>query len=271
MNTAKLSVMMCVYGGDNAEHFNEALASVFNQTRLPDEMVLVVDGPVPTEIDDVIAVYVERHGIKVIRLPENRGHGEARREGFRHCTHEFVAIADADDINMPTRFEKELAVLVSDAEIGAVSSACVHFTGTTDNVLNEEFMPLAHDDIVRYMKKRCPICQASVMLRRSFVLLAGGYQDWYYAEDYYLWVRMYLAGAKFANLEDGLLYLRTDEAQIGRRGGYRYFKSMRDLFRFMRRNKIIGFTTYCYNVMTRFVMQVLMPARLRAWVRKKLL
>ena len=51
------SVAMCVYGGDNAEWFDSALKSVVYQTVVPDEIVLVVDGPIPDTIQSVIEKY----------------------------------------------------------------------------------------------------------------------------------------------------------------------------------------------------------------------
>lgn len=56
-NYPKFSVAMCVYGKDNPKWFDEALESIFKQTLPPDEIVLVVDGPIPNEIEDIIMKY----------------------------------------------------------------------------------------------------------------------------------------------------------------------------------------------------------------------
>ena len=263
---------MCVYGGDNANHFREALESVYNQTLLPDEVVLVVDGPVPPSIDKVIQEYSDAHEtFRVFRLKENQGHGNARREGFSHCQYPYVAIADADDINLPTRFEKQIRYFAENPKLSAASSGCDHFCDDVNEIINEEYLPEDDADIKVYMKKRCPLCQASTMLKKTDVEKAGGYLDWYHGEDYYLWIRMALAGAVFANSPECLLHVRSDPAQMNRRGGMKYFRSMERLFRYMLKNHIIGVDLYLYNSLGRFVMQVLMPNKLRAWVRKKFL
>lgn len=264
----KFSVSMCVYGGDDAAHFDEALKSVYHQTCPPDEVVLVVDGPVCAAIDQVIGRYP---ALKVIRLPENTGHGNARRVGFEHCSYDYIAIADADDINVQTRFEKQLRCFESDAALSAVSSGCCHFVGSADNVVREEVLARTDDEIKRYLKKRCPLCQASVMLKKADVERAGGYRDWYHAEDYYLWVRMYLCGCRFYNVEESLVYVRSNPEQSQRRGGLRYYRSMRDLFRYMRKHGIISWPQYVYNTASRFVMQLLLPNRVRMWIRQKAL
>ena len=90
------SVSMCVYGGDNAEWFSQAVNSVLNQTVQPDEIVLVVDGPVPEDLDRMICEYESNPIFHVIRFKENKGHGEARRAGLSQCKNELVAIMDAD-------------------------------------------------------------------------------------------------------------------------------------------------------------------------------
>ncbi len=268
MNKYKFSVSMCVYGKDNAEHFREALSSVYNQTRRPDEVVLVVDGPVPDGIDKVIEEFQRNEGMCVYRLPENMGHGVARREGFSHCQYDYIAIADADDINAENRFELQMAALEGDSEISAISSAVTHFIGSADNIINAEYVPLEDSDIKKAMKTGCPINQPAVILKKSDVEKAGGYLDWYHAEDYYLWIRMMLCGAKFKNLGECLVNMRTSREQMLRRGGRRYFKSIKRLYRLMLKKKIISVPTYLYNVLGRFAVQVLMPPKMRLAVRK---
>lgn len=259
---------MCVYGGDDAEHFNEALESVYNQTLRPNEVVLVVDGPVPKAVDAVVARFVKEENLQVYRLERNMGHGVARREGFARCQYDYVAVADADDVNAPDRFERQIAEFANDSQLSAVSSYTRHFVGSVDNVINDEYAPSDDAAIKRAMKTICPICQPAVMLKKSDVKRAGGYLDWYHAEDYYLWIRMALAGAKFKNIEDALVYMRTTPEQMRRRGGFRYFSSMRKLYGFMLKEKFISFPTYVFNVASRFVVQIVLPSSLRLAVRK---
>lgn len=269
MPNLHFSVSMCVYGGDNAQHFDEALESIFNQTRLPDEVILVVDGPIPQDIKEVILKYKKEYSyLKTFYLKKNQGHGKARRFGFSKCTCDYIAIADADDINCLNRFEIQMKYFEKKPKLGAVSSGCFHFSDNIENVINEERLPTTDIAIKKAMKTSCPICQPSVILNKELVMKAGGYKDWYMAEDYYLWIRMMLTGAEFANTKQSLLYLRTTPAQMMRRGGYKYFRSMRRLYKFMVRNGILDLPTYIFNVMTRFIVQVLLPGNMRALIRK---
>lgn len=269
MPDAKFSVSMCVYGKDNPEWFRTAVNSILDQTRKPDEVVLVVDGPVPRALDDVINHFEQNSIFKVIRLPENKGHGEARRVGLINCSNELVALMDADDISAEDRFEKQLALFESDPELTIVGGNITEFIGTPDNIVEARVVKSDDASIKEDMKKRCPMNQVTVMFKKSRVDSVGGYIDWYCEEDTYLWLRLYLAGAKFANLPDYLVNVRIGKEMYQRRGGTKYFLSEAKLQKFMLNNKIIGLGRFAVNVGERLVVQVLLPNKLRSWVFKK--
>ena len=269
MPDTQFSVSMCVYGGDNPEWFSSAVNSILNQTRKPDEVVLVVDGPVPEELDAVIKEYEKNPVFKVVRLEINRGHGEARRTGLVNCTHELVALMDADDISAPDRFEKQLAMFEADPELTIVGGNITEFVGEPDNIVGIRSVELTDENIKEDMKKRCPMNQMTVMFRKSLVQKAGGYVDWFCNEDYYLWIRLFLSNAKFANAPDNLVNVRVGKEMYQRRGGKKYFLSEAKLQKYMLDNKIIGVGTFAINVGKRLVVQILLPNKLRSWVFQK--
>ena len=260
---------MCVYGGDNPEWFKTAVDSILDQTAKPSEVVLVVDGPVPNELDSIITEYEALPCFKVVRLETNQGHGNARRASLDGCTHDYVALMDADDISRSDRFEKQLAVFENDGELSIVGSNITEFVGEPENLVGRRDVPAADAEIKQYLKTRCPMNQVTVMFRRDHVKKVGGYIDWYCEEDYYLWLRMYLAGMKFANVGDDLVNVRVGKEMYSRRGGWRYFKSEAKLQKYMLKNKIIELPTYLTNVAKRLIVQVLLPNRVRGWVFKK--
>ena len=265
----KFSVAMAVYGKDDPRHFQVAVDSILNQTRPPDEVVLVVDGPVPPDLDEVITGYEAMPQFCVIRLPRNVGHGEARRTGLSHCTHELVALMDADDISHPDRFEKQLAVMEKDSSLSIVGGNIAEFIGTPDNIVSYRRVEEHNDDIHKDMRSRCPMNQMTVLFRRVDVERAGGYLDFYCEEDYYLWARMALLGQRFANLPDVLVDVRVGADMYRRRGGLRYFKSEVRLQKFLLQNHLIGRGRYAINVIKRLIVQVMLPNRLRGYIFQK--
>ena len=72
-----------------------------------------------------------------------------------------------------------------------------------------------------------------------------------------------------ANMSDRLVKARMNTDTFKRRGGYKYFKSQKRLFKFMRKNKIMGFFGYYKTLMIRFVVHVLMPGSLKEKIYKK--
>jgi len=235
-----------------------------------------VDGPVPEKLDAEIKRFEQYPFFKSVRLEKNSGHGIARRSGLEKCSRPLVALMDSDDICVPDRFEKQLACFADDPELSIVGSDISEFIGTPDNVIGIRDIPEDDKAIKRYMKFRCPFNQMTVMFRLKDVTDAGGYQDWYCDEDYYLWIRMFQKGFKFKNIKESLVMVRVTEDTYERRGGRKYYESEKGIQKYMLDNRIISYPVYFHNVAIRYVLQVLMPNRLRAFVfhnfaRKKII
>ncbi len=270
MDNFDFSVSICVYNGDDSKNFDTALDSIFTQTVMPKEIVLVVDGPVNDGINEVIKKYETKSGIlKVIRLSENQGHGNARREGLKNCTCELVAVMDADDISLPDRFKKQIEAFKSDKELDIVGGNITEFIGEPDNIVGKRCVPQSDAEIKEYLKTRCPMNLVTVMFKKSSVLAVGGFLDWYCEEDYYLWARMMMANKKFFNLNDILVNVRVGEDMYKRRGGIKYFKSEASFQKYLLKNKIITPGTYILNLAKRLLVQVLMPNSIRGIIFKK--
>lgn len=266
------SVCMCVYHKDNARDFKAAVESIYdNQTLKPTEVVIVADGPIYGELDEYVSS-LERQGnpYKIIRLPQNLGHAGARRTAFEAASNEIVAIMDADDISLPDRFEKQIQFMNTHPDVAVVGGQIEEFIDSTDNVVGKRIVPCRHEEVLIWLKGRCPFNQVSVTMLRSPGSAVGGYLDWYCDEDYYLWIRMAETGCRFANLPDTLVNVRVGKDMYRRRGGWRYFKSEARLQGYMLRHHIISLPRYCYNVLGRFVVQVAMPNRLRGFIFQKL-
>lgn len=198
-----------------------------------------------------------------IYLETNQGHGNARRASLSHCTNELVALMDADDISLPNRFATQLAVFQENESVDIVGGQITEFIGDPSHVIGKRSVPAQDADIKAYMKKRCPMNQVSVMFKKSFVEKAGGYQDWFCEEDYYLWIRMAEANGVFANVEDTLVNVRVGDEMSTRRGGWKYFSSEARLQGYMLKKGLISLPRYLNNVAIRFGGEVVIPNRLR--------
>jgi glycosyltransferase involved in cell wall biosynthesis len=267
----KFSVSISVYKNDDPSHFKSAIESVYKQTLKPNEVVLVVDGPVSDEISQIIHNFKKTNpNFKVIWLKENLGHAGARRVGLENCSNEIIALMDSDDLSVKDRFEKQIKVLLKNKNISVVGGQIEEFDDDKNKVIGNRFVPLEDKYIKEYMKYRCPMNQVTVMFRKQDVLKAGGYLDWHNNEDYYLWIRMVLANQKFRNLNDILVRVRVNDNMYKRRGGWLYYKSEKKIQKLMLNKKIISKYRYLINTSIRFIIQVLIPNYLRRYLFVKL-
>ena len=265
----KYSFLASIYKNTKVDEMKECIQSMLSQTILPDEIVIVIDGPIAGDLAEYIETLKKDARFVIVPIEQNVMLGRALCEGMKRCKNEFVARMDTDDIMEKDRIEKQLAEFKKDENLSIVGSNIDEFIGSVDKVQGVRAVPQTHEEICRYLKKRCPFNHMSVLFKKSEVEKAGGYLHWHYNEDSYLWVRMYLAGCKFYNIQENLVHARIDDSTFERRGGWAYYKSERDLFKYMYKHKIIGFFAYQKAKWIRFILQVLMPNGLRKWVFKK--
>ncbi|EKN16392.1 glycosyltransferase family 2 protein [Parabacteroides goldsteinii] len=265
------SVLLSLYIKEQPSHLRKSLDSLFSQTLLPAEIILVKDGKLTPELNAVVSDYVQHYSIlKVITLDMNQGLGKALNEGLKHCSYDLVARMDTDDIAKTNRFEKQLEILKNQPEIDIISSWIDEFEGDITQIISTRKVPEFHGDIYKYAKKRCPINHPAVMFRKSAVLAAGGYKHFLLFEDYYLWVRMLMNGAKFYNIQESLLYFRFSADMFKRRGGWNYAINE---YKLQKEFKDIGFISnidFFYNISVRFISRIL-PNKLRSILYKTIL
>lgn len=269
----KFSVCMSVYKNDRPEYVDIAIQSIFiKQTVKPNEIVLVVDGPISMELESLIDNYATKYSeiFTIIKLEKNQGLGNALRVAVEKVKYDWVARMDSDDIAAPDRFEKQKSFLQANLDVDIVGGQITEFIDVESNIVGLRNVPLLSADINVYIKARCPFNHMTVMFRKDKILAVGNYIDWHYNEDYFLWIRMFLAGCQFANLPETLVNVRVGKEMYQRRGGWKYFLSEAKLQKYMFDNDIIGIIRFAYNVLGRFVIQVLMPNKLRGFVFQKL-
>lgn len=273
MDKQFFSVIMSVYEKENPSFFDRALQSITDeQTILPNEVVLVVDGFVPNEINVVIEKYQRKYTFfKVIRLEKNGGLGNALKIAIENTKYDLIARMDSDDIAVKDRFEQQLKIFESAPDVDVLGGGISEFIDSEENIVAYRNVPTDNMEIKKYMRNRNPFNHMSVMYKKSAVLSAGGYKDWYLHEDWYLWIRMSECGAVMRNTDTVLVNVRVGRDMYKRRGGMKYYKSGKRLQKYMLAHKIIGFGTYISNICKRFVVQVMMPNGLRGWVFKKFL
>lgn len=263
------SVCTSVYKNDKPDYVKVALDSLLiNQTVKPTEIVMVQDGPVLDATTRLLAEYRNKYGdaLKVIVLEKNGGLGNALKIGVENARYDIIARMDSDDIATPDRFEKQLAFLEAHPDCDIVGGQITEFIDAPENIVAKREVPLDNEEIYRYMKSRCAFNHPTVMFRKEAVLKVGNYKDWFWNEDYYLWIRMMMAGCMMANLPDVLVNMRSGLDQYSRRGGRKYFDSEIGIKKLMLENGLISKSDFLLNYVERFIIQLLLPNSVRGWV-----
>lgn len=265
------SVLMSLYHKERPEYLRQSLESVFTQTARAREVVLVKDGPLTPELDAVVAEYAARYPeLKIVALPVNSGLGIALDAGLRQCTHELVARMDTDDIAKPNRFERQLQTFEDFPDLDLVNTWIDEFEDDPAHTVSTRRLPEFPFELYSYGRKRCPVNHPSVMFRRRSVLFAGSYRHCMMFEDYHLWVRLLLNGAKFYTIQESLLHFRASTDMYRRRGGLRYALSEVQLQRHMYRLGYIGLRRMAANIAVRFTTRMV-PNSLRTFIYKRFL
>ena len=247
------SVLMAVYHKEEPEYLRQAIESIQVQTVPTNDFVLVCDGPLNPELDAVIATKKQEMGntLNVVRLAKNCGLGNALNEGIKHCKNELVARMDSDDIAYPNRCEKQINVFNTHPEVSICSGVVEEFTTDPAAVDTRRVPPETNAEIVELAKKRNPFNHPCVMYKKSAVEAVGSYQDFYLLEDYYLWLRMLMAGYQGYNIQEPLLHMRAGSDMYLRRAGWKYAKTQAKLFKFMKQQGFIGEGQYIKSCVIR--------------------
>ena len=221
----KFSLLISVYAKENPIHFSQCLDSILAQTVLPDELIIVKDGPLSNELENILQNLHFSNEIIIIPLLESVTQGPARAEGVKVAKNEWVAIMDSDDLCRPDRFEKQLKMIEENPELGLIGGQIAEFAEEPENTTATRIVPVSHTDIIKFAKKRNPFNQMTVMFKRSIALDAGNYRYFPGFEDYDLWMRMIKCDAICANHPEALVNARVGGGMYGRRRGRKYIRS----------------------------------------------
>ena len=255
----KFSVLMSIYKKEEPKYFNRAMQSIWDeQTVKPDEIVLVQDGPLTDELHKAIDEWKAKIGevFKTVPLEKNVGLGEALNAGIKHCSYELIARMDTDDISISNRFEKQLKAFENN-DIDICSSWVSEFDSDENEIISYRKLPEKHNEIIVYSKMRSPINHPAVMYKKSAVEKAGSYGKFRFAQDYHLWARMIVNGAKFYNIQEPLVHMRAGYAQLERRSGFAYAKNELNLLKEFRKIGFLNNYEFMRNLCIRFVARVM--------------
>ena len=288
-----ISVLMSVYRSEQAACLQRALQSVWDdQTRKPDQIVLIEDGPLPAELEEVVqklqaafnvlcrakrqsraqeqqsCVQSSLQGkaaepsakiLTVVKLPVNGGLTKALNVGLQHVTSDLVARMDSDDIAAPNRFELQERFLEEHPEIDIVGGSMQEFDDEHE-CLNVRHYPQTHEEACKYIVKACPLAHPAVMMRKRMFDEGLKYDERYrMSQDIKLWYDAILAGYKIANLPDVCLYFRQQGDVFRRRSRVKAWNEFKIYMNGIYRMHGLFTTAYRYPI-ARYIFRNLPPS-----------
>jgi glycosyltransferase involved in cell wall biosynthesis len=262
----QISALVCTYHGDEASKLESAFQSLLTQTWPPDEIVVVEDGELTPRLNETIREVQRNAAIPIRRVAhsENRGHGAARRTAVESANYGLVAIQDADDLSVQTRFERSVEVL---NETGAdlVGGFIAGFVNDPDDPHSIREVPCEPSEIAEMAKIRSPVNHTTILARRESILGVGSYRTVEQFEDYELWGRMLVNGYKIVNIPEVMAHVRVDSNMYRRRGGLNHVKEEVRLQRHFLKIGFVSRRRAVYNTVVRSVPKLL-PNVIRKWM-----
>jgi glycosyltransferase involved in cell wall biosynthesis len=208
----RIAVVITFHGEDR--FLPEAVASVLNQSRPPDEIVVVDDASPPESAGPLLELDPR---VRVIRHPANRGTGAARQTGSDATSAELIAYLDADDAWLPDKLERQAAILTGRPDVAAVHTALltVHRDGRETSFLQK---PAVLDLPTQLWRNQA--LPSALLIRRAVLAAVGGWTlDRRLMEDWDLNTRIVAAGHKVVFLPEPLVrFRRTGHGNLSSRG-----------------------------------------------------
>lgn len=226
-HSIKYSMLISVYAKEKPEFLDECLKSVFSQTYLADEVILVCDGKLTPKLYQVVENYTNKYTevFKPIFLENNIGTGASANIGINACKNELIIKTDSDDISLPDRCNIQVSIFENDSSLVMAGGYIEEFISETGESIAIKKVPLEHDEILKYAKRRNPINNPTIAIKKSFAQSIGGFNETARCEDYDFVCRMLMAGAKACNTSEVLLRYRVTQENYKRRKNWKNTKS----------------------------------------------
>jgi glycosyltransferase involved in cell wall biosynthesis len=204
----KISVIMPVYNGEL--YIEEAINSIVNQTFTDFDLIILNDNSSDSTVAIIEKIREKDDRIILINKTKNEGPANLRNEGIEMAKTEYVALLDADDIAMPTRFEKQISILDSNPNLGLCGTWFTIFGDKKEKVLKHSEK---HEDLKVQFLHSCGLGNSTVMFRKSMIGDLRFEHQYVPAEDYGLWSE-FIAKSEFYNIPESLVRYRWHPGNI---------------------------------------------------------
>lgn len=273
MNNSKFpggcTALMSTFFLSNSRLLKNAIDSIYANSVIPDQVLIVCDGPLSPDSISVLRGYeLSNTNFKCLWLPKNVGLAKALNYGLENIKTTWVARCDDDDFNCPDRFNKQLNYLLENSQVKILGSN-ISEVNIAGQIISQRKVPGKNNEIRKVLPFRNPFNHMTVIFDRELAIKLGGYPIMAY-QDYGLWIKMLGTGCIAANLQDTLVHATTGNGMYRRRGGFQIAKDEFKLARLMREYKFKSYLSSLSWAAIRAAAS-LAPARAKHLLYKNLL
>ena len=263
LNKVYISWLGSIYIKSKKEDLIRSIKSIeWQDCEYKQEIVIVKDGIISKELDDLIKSYVFKFKYKIIAIKSNKGLGIALKIGSKSCSGKYIARFDTDDINLPNRLSTQIPIIENDKNIALVSSSV--FEKSNNNIYYKKPYKINLQEIIYKLN---PINHPTVIINKSILFELGNYENVKYFEDYYLWLKILKNGYRIELITDALVLMNVDN-QYRKRWGIKYlFYEFIFSFKIIK-NRLISFK-YIFYFILRLISRVILVPAFQDKIRKK--
>ena len=213
----RFSVLLSLYYKETPDYLKRSLNSIFLQTIIPDQVVLILDGPIGDDLTEIVSKYKARYQqLEVLPQPVNKGLSTSLNIGLEKCRNEIVFRMDTDDVCYSNRFERVMKEYDAHPELEIIGSFATMINETGEEIKGMT-VPTTQQEIYRNVWT-CPFIHPTVSFKKSSLLRIGSYNpnSGPRQDDYELWFRCVEHGLKCKNIDEPLLYYRFFKDSVAR-------------------------------------------------------
>ena len=273
-----ISVLMSTYKNEKPQYLDEALDSIWTkQTRKPEEIVLVKDGPLTDELNAVVNKWKAKlqDVLTIVSNPVNKGLAAALNDGIAVAKGQLIARMDSDDRSKPDRFKLQEKYMEEHPEVDILGGAIEEFNDE-GKLHNTREYPQTMNDVLRTMYRVSPMAHPTVMYRKSFFDSGFRYSSRYHiCEDVTMWYDAAAGHRIMNNLPDVILSFRRNDTLMNRRSKekawsefHAYNDGIRRVYGLFSYKYIFSFMRLCFRLMPTYVIKTIYNSKFRRIVAK---
>ena len=245
------TVLMPVHEAIEFDILKKSVNSVINNTLLPSEFLIVVDGNISSQKRIFLKKIKKKNKFMNIVFKNKLGLVKILNYGLKIAKYKLIARADADDINHKNRFFEQVNFFKTN-KVDILGS------NINENINGKEFIkkvPKKPSLFDFYFLN--PINHMTVMFNRDKIIKLGSYPNIKYKEDYALWFLAKIRGYAIANLDVSLVNSRIDSKTMKRRKNFQAIFSEFRLFFFLIKKNIFLIFVLSFSLLFRIFFLIL--------------